>query len=82
MGLLVSENMESFNTFNLAGYGTVPEAAGAPPRKTVLRSTFGIPEAQKVKIRYGPYKVPNMKKKNLIGIPGMLFNYPQRNIAK
>jgi hypothetical protein len=64
------------------GYGTVAAPAGAAQIKTVLKSPFDIAGAQRVKIRYGPYKVPNMNKKNMIGATGMLYNYPHRNIQK
>jgi hypothetical protein len=80
--LFESQIFNCYNQLYPEGYGKVPEAPGAAPRKTTLTSKFDIPGAQRVKLRYGPYKVPNMKRKNMLGVSGMLFNYPQRNIEK
>jgi len=41
-----------------------------------------IPGSKTVKLRYGPYKVPNMMKKNGLGEAGSLWNYPDTNVGK
>lgn len=47
-----------------SGYGRVPEVPGAAPRKIKVESRAKhLAGAQSVKIRYGPYKVPNRKYK-------------------
>jgi hypothetical protein len=38
--------------------------------------------AKTVKVRYGPYKVPNMKSKNLLGEEGSLWNFGDVGVAK
>jgi hypothetical protein len=66
-----------------AGYGIVPDVPGAAPRKTEL--TNRVPQvaaAKTVKIRYGPYKVPNMSHKGATGEMGTLFNYPHVSVEK
>lgn len=40
------------------------------------------PGAKKIKLRYGPYSVPSMSKKNGIGAEGMLSNYPDDKLMK
>ena len=35
-----------------------------------------------MKIRYGPYKVPNGSKRNIAGEMGVLYNYPDLNVAR
>ena len=45
-----------------SGYGKVPEVPGDAPRKIKVESRAKhIADAQSVKIRYGPYKVPSRK---------------------
>jgi hypothetical protein len=41
-----------------------------------------IPGSKSVKVRYGPYKVPNMGHKNALGEAGALWNYPDKQIEK
>jgi hypothetical protein len=41
-----------------------------------------IPDAKTVKVRYGPYKVPNMTKKSIGGEMGTLWNYPHLNVER
>ena len=62
--------------------GKVPDPPGAAPRRVVLKPRADLAEMQTVKLRYGPFKVPNQKKKNLVGEYGMLYNYPDLNISK
>jgi hypothetical protein len=67
----------------LAGYGRVPDVQGAAPRKVVLANrTPQVKEGKSLKIRYGPYKVPNMSKKSVVGESGVLYNYPDLKIEK
>jgi hypothetical protein len=58
--------------------------AGAAPRRADSESPLAaeVPGTKRVKIRYGPYKVPNMKFKNMLGEEGMLNNYPHTNMEK
>jgi hypothetical protein len=60
----------------------VPDPPGAAPRKQFLQTPSTVPGAKRVKIRSGPYLVPNMSKKSLRGHAGMLQNYPDTDIAK
>jgi hypothetical protein len=46
----------------------------------VLKSE--IPGARRIKIRSGPYKVPNMRKKSINGHAGMVENYVDTAIEK
>ena len=46
------------------------------------RTRTDVPGAKTVKVRYGPYKVPNMTKKNILGDAGMLYNYPHVELDK
>jgi hypothetical protein len=48
----------------------------------VLPSRSKVAGAQTIKIRYGPYKVPSMASKNVVGEGGGLFNYPEKNVDK
>jgi hypothetical protein len=41
-----------------------------------------IPGVKRIKIRNGPYKVPNMNTTAISGEKGMLWNYPDTNIEK
>jgi hypothetical protein len=65
------------------GYGRVADPAGATSKRVPLanRATT-VPNAKTVKMRYGPYKVPNMGKKNIVGEEGSLWNYPDNRIEK
>jgi hypothetical protein len=60
--------------------------SGTLPTKVELKPTHPeIPGQKTVKIRYGPYKVPNMgvTTRTLTGNEeGMLWNYPDTNIQK
>jgi hypothetical protein len=38
--------------------------------------------AKTIKIRHGPYKVPNMNSKNLLGEEGSLWNYGDVDVFK
>jgi hypothetical protein len=50
-----------------AGYGRVADVPGAAPKKVQIESRAKhLAGAQSVKIRYGPYKVPNRKLKGLV----------------
>jgi hypothetical protein len=58
------------------GYGKVPAGPNDATNRVTLTPTYPLAGAKKLKLRYGPYKVPNMNKKNLIGEMGSLFNFP------
>jgi len=47
-----------------------------------MKSRTNTTGAETVKMRYGPYKVPSMKKKNQLGEMGMLSNWPDTNLPK
>jgi hypothetical protein len=47
-----------------------------------MKSDFAVPGAKKVKIRSGPYRVPNMGIKSLSGHSGMLEGYLERAVEK
>lgn len=65
------------------GYGKVADPAGAAPRRVKLATrATAVAGSESVMIRYGPYKVPNMGQKNIMGEGGALWNYPDRNIEK
>lgn len=91
-GAIASDVADSFQ----AGYGVVPDPPGAAPRKVVTKLNNQIEGAQTVKVRYGttlahvdgriilnnsgPFNVPAMTKKNLLGEYGMLANLPKRDL--
>lgn len=57
--------------------------AGNAERRVKLTSrTPQVEGSETIKIRYGPYKVPKMSKKNMLGEGGMLSNYPHDNMEK
>jgi hypothetical protein len=65
------------------GSGKVADPPGAAPKTVVFKeSRVKIPGAKTVKIRYGPYKVSNMGKKNLLGEAGSLYNYPDKEVPR
>jgi hypothetical protein len=62
--------------------GKVNDPPGAAPRKIDLPARVEVNGAKAVKIRYGPYKVPNMNVKNFLGEEGALWNYPDPRVDK
>jgi hypothetical protein len=69
--------------WNAEGWGIQgPAPAGSAPPKEVIKSRTDIPGAQTVKMRYGPYKVPSSKIKNMLGEEGMLSNFPHMGMEK
>jgi hypothetical protein len=69
-------------TFN-KGYGKMPGGKDDAPRKVVLANrTPQLAEAKSVKLRYGPYLVPNATRKNDFGEMGSLYNYPDTEIER
>jgi hypothetical protein len=62
--------------------GKVPDVPGATPRRQESQSESTVPGAKRVKIRSGPYRVPNMMKTNPTGERGMLWNYPDLQIER
>jgi len=60
-----------------------PDPPGAAPRFQKLKTDSPIPGVQRIKVRSGPYMAPNMQKMVApTGEPGILWNYPHRNIQK
>jgi len=45
------------------------------PRKQIVQSDSKIPGVKRVKMRYGPYSVPNMNKTSVTGEAGSLWKY-------
>jgi hypothetical protein len=66
------------------GGGKVKDPSGpvAPRRADMISRLTFVPGSKAVKIRYGPYSVVDMMTKNSKGEPGMLNNYPDRNVEK
>jgi hypothetical protein len=65
-----------------AGYGIVKVATPLPARTIETTRTPQIAGSKTVKIRYGPYSVPNASKKNIAGENGVLYNYPHINVER
>src|ERR1700753_1504383 len=54
-----------------------------PPRRQEQKSNHPLPGVKRVKIRTGPYNVPNMMKPSFpTGVHGMLWNKPDFNVDK
>jgi hypothetical protein len=67
----------------LVGYGNISDVAGAASRRIDLPTRNAhIAGSKTVKIRYGPFKVPNTSKTNIFGEKGSLFNWPMPNQEK
>jgi hypothetical protein len=67
----------------LTGSGAkVKDPAGAAPRKVELPSRVKADGAKTIKLRYGPYVVPNMGVKNFLGEEGALWNFPDTVVEK
>jgi hypothetical protein len=62
--------------------GKVADPPGAGPKKVALQTDSKVAGAKRIKIRSGPYSVPNMNKTSLVGEAGMLWNYPDTAIIK
>jgi len=69
--------------FNPKG-GKVAAVTGAKPARQEIEGAPKVAGAQvkRVKMRYGPYKVPNMKVSNILGEEGALWNYADPVAAK
>ncbi|KAF2666057.1 hypothetical protein BT63DRAFT_458422 [Microthyrium microscopicum] len=68
---------------NLLGKGgKVADPAGFAPKRVVMETTSKVAGVKRIKMRYGPYMVPNMNKTSLVGESGMLWNYPDLAIPK
>jgi hypothetical protein len=77
--------IESILTNSLtAKGGKVAAVAGAKPARQEIEGAPKVAGAQvkRVKMRYGPYKVPNMKVSNILGEEGALWNYADPVAAK
>jgi hypothetical protein len=56
---------------------------GVAPKRQEQKSDHPIPGTKRVKIRSGPYTVPNMQIPSFpTGVRGMLWNYPDRWVEK
>jgi len=64
------------------GYGKVARQAGDVPEIEVIPARSKIAGSKSVKIRYGPYTVPSVTKKNMVGEEGSLFNYPDKEVRR
>lgn len=53
--------------------GKVTDPAGAVSKKQVLESPSKVAGVKRVKMRYGPYSVPNMNKTSITGEAGALW---------
>jgi hypothetical protein len=62
--------------------GKVADPAGASAKRVELSPRAKIPGSKTIKMRYGPYKVPNMKIKNILGEEGSLWNYADNAAPK
>jgi len=61
----------------------VADPPGAAPRRVELEPDFtAVPGTRKIKIRSGPYRVPNMGTKSLSGHAGMLEGYYDKAVEK
>lgn len=67
---------------DLGNGGKVADPPGAAPRRQLLKTPSQIPGVKRVKIRSGPYLVPNMGVKSISGHAGMLENYPDNGVEK
>jgi hypothetical protein len=66
--------------YDVARGGKVPDPEGAVAKFVELEPR--VKGAKTVKVRYGPYKVPNMTVKNIAGEEGTLWNYPDNYVKK
>ncbi|QDS69560.1 hypothetical protein FKW77_007927 [Venturia effusa] len=62
--------------------GKVADPAGAAPRKQVIASPSKVAGVKRIKMRHGPYSVPNMNRTSIMGEAGALWNYPDTAIQK
>jgi hypothetical protein len=60
------------NAFTGKG-GKVADPPGAAPKRVEMKSTSEVAGVKRIKMRYGPYSVPNMNKTSLVGEPGALW---------
>lgn len=63
--------------------GKVADPPGAAPKRVILPARDDrLSGVKRVKIRYGPYSVIGTNKTSITGESGMLWNYPDTNVAK
>lgn len=55
--------------------GKVADVPGATPKKQLIKTESQVPGVKRIKMRYGPYKVPNMNTKGITGEAGSLWKY-------
>ncbi len=89
-GMLSGGIAQAFTTtlvnggYGLPNFGLSKLFGADTSARTEMTPRFSnlVPGSKTVKLRYGPYKVPNMMRKNGLGEAGSLWNYPDTNIAK
>lgn len=72
-------------SFSIGPGGPVPDPPGAAPRRVELKPgnpLTGVGPLKKTKMRYGPYAVPSMNTKSVMGESGALWNCGVGNITK
>lgn len=62
--------------------GKVADPPGASSKRVNLQTTSKVSGVKRIKLRYGPYSVPNMNKTSITGEAGMLWNFPDLAIPK
>jgi hypothetical protein len=78
---LLSNILEA-NVYSI-GAGKIPDPPGAAAKRVTLTSKSAIPGVRRVKLRYGPYKVPHANRSaSITGEKGMLWNYPDTSVPK
>jgi hypothetical protein len=79
---MVFSSISDYLTNPGGGAGKVPDPPGALPRRIEMPSDINVAGAKKIKIRNGPYRVPNMGVKSFSGHAGMLEGYLERGVEK
>jgi len=62
--------------------GKVADPVGFASRRVEMPGRTKVVGAKTIKMRYGPYKVPNMKSTNMLGEEGALWNYADTVVEK
>jgi hypothetical protein len=61
------------SNFTTGKGGKVADPPGAAPKRQESPTKSSVPGAKRIKMRYGPYSVPNMNKTSIVGEPGALW---------
>lgn len=74
----------SAERFGSGNYGKVSDYSTRVARVQNLpaRKASTVPNSKTVKLRYGPYTVPSMSKKNGLDDEGSLWNFPDKDVPK